>query len=240
MKLQTPLSVFAISALCAASNLFAASPADISTTDKNEARSAARAIPYKEVIETGLTKQFNYLGIPRGKVQVMSAMSSQFEAADLKNKRLPIQFLKAMEAWKEAGLIEYTELKQSDLDLMGNMGTRIFTVTPTQKANDAGDPKESDSAWLQIPIGQCKVLSVVKDVEYHNPKLPQSDDFRLVVGTYERSFNDFAKAGGAGTNEIFKFRALLKVNPFNQSYSFQGADWGKIELDKWETDRISN
>jgi hypothetical protein len=239
MNITTPVTVYAVSALLMTCNLFAASPVDISTTDKTEARSAARAIPYKDVIEAGLTEQFNVLTIPSGEIQIMSAMSSQFESPDVKRKRLPNQFLEALKAWQEGGLVTFVEIKQSELELIGSTGTRKYTVTPTKKALDASDPKKSDSDWLQIPIGQCKVLSVVKDIEYRNPKLPQSDDYRLVVGTYERSYNEFAKAGGAGSNEVFKFRALLKVNPFNQSYSFQGADWGKIEVDEWETQTLS-
>lgn len=170
----------------------------------------------------------------------MSGLSSQMEQADLKNKRFPIQLLEGLEAWKEVGLIEYTEQKQSELALIGSMGTRRFTVTPKQKAIDASDPTLSTSDVLYIPLGTCTVLSIVKDVEYQNPLLPQSDDFRLVVGTYRRSYNEFSRTQGASEDEVFKFRALMKVNPFNQTYSFQGADWGNIDEDVWKTQNIPN
>lgn len=240
MKTINLITAFAVFTILVTSNVIAAPPSNYSTTDKNEALSAAQAIPYKDVIEKGLTKQFNYVGIPRGEIQIMSGLSSQFESPDMKRKRLPIQYFEAIKAWQEAGLLTYSEIKQSELDLIGSTGTRKYIITPLQSAIDVSDPEESDADWLQIPLGQCTVLSVVKDVEYHNPELSQSDDYRLVVGTYRRSYNKFSKDSGAPAEDTtLKFRALLKVNPFNQSYSYQYADWGEIDSDKWETENIS-
>jgi hypothetical protein len=212
-----------------------------STMDAGTAKSIAKEIPYKEELERGLAKQFNYLPIPRGDIQIMSGLSSQMESANMKAKRFPDKYLEALQACEKEGLLKFTETPQSQLDQIASMGTRKFTVTPTALAVNAADKKLSDHDWIYIPLGTCRVKTVVKDMEYRHPALAASDDFRLVVGTYERSYNDFAKRlGEASKPETFKFRALAKVNPFNQTYSFQIADWGNIAEDAWQSANIPN
>src|ERR1039458_4441388 len=99
------------------------------------------------------------------------------------------------------------------------------------------DEKHSDTNWLRIPLGVCKVRTIVKDVEYHRSGLPQSDDYRLVMGTYEVMPNAFGKGQGL-PQSVFKFRALIKLNPFNQTYSYAAGDWGKVDADVWQTQNV--
>lgn len=241
MKPSIPLLIVAAILSIASCDRSAEPPTDVDTSSIREARTAAKAIPYKAEIETGLKKQFNYLKIPCGEILIMSGLDSQMESPNLKEKKFHINMLKALDKWKGAGLVTYAEKEQSDLAMIGNMGTRFFTVTPLQKAIEASDPKESSPEILYIPLGECKVISVVKDMKYSNPNLPQSDDFRLVVGTYSRSYSKFlTELEGHKDAEIFKFRALLKLNPFNQTYSFQFADWGNPDDDTWKTQNIPN
>jgi len=213
-------------------------PSDITKKNKKEAIDASNSIPYKAEIEAGLTKQFNYRFIPIGQIQIMSDVTSKVEEPDSKRKRFRNTMLKALEMFQEAEMIVYKELRQGEMDLIKSMGTRVFVVTPLKKALDASDPKESNPDLLAIQIGNCEILSIVKDIEYQSPLLPQSDDFRLIVGTYKRSFNGIGREGGGGDDEVLKFRALLKFNPFNQTHSFQTADWGDIKTDVWKTANV--
>ena len=112
-----------------------------------------------------------------------------------------------------------------------------YNVKWTPKALTLRDEKNSDIHWLRIPLGACKVQTIVKDIEYHNPNLSQTDDFRLVMGTYEDKPTDFGKSQ-AGEYGVFKFRVVIKLNPFNQTYSYVTGDWGKIEADDWLTQNI--
>ena len=155
------------------------------------------------------------------------------EGTDIKNKRFTLEYLQFLGSCKTEGLIELTEQKQSELAMAGNMGTRLFTSTWTPKAISMRDTANSDNDWLRIPLGSCKIKTIVKDIEYHHPNLPQSDDFRLIVGTYERTCNTFGKEQGV-KDEVFKFRALIRANPFNQTYSYQTADWGALDAGQLE------
>ena len=198
---------------------------------------AADDMPYKPELERGLELQFEYLSIPQGQIQIMSSLSSRAESANMRNKQFPAPFLETLKMLETEGLVKLAELKQSQLDMVGNMGARIFTVVCTPKALDMSDKAKSDDNFIQIPFGSCKVKTVVKDVEYHQPSLPQSDDFRLIVGTCEMTYNDFGKKMLA-KDQLVKFRAVLKVNPFNRTYHFETADLGGIDADDWPTNNI--
>jgi hypothetical protein len=197
------------------------------------------AHPYIPVLEDGLTKQFNYLSIPQGSVQIMSDLSSGVESADLKNKRFPSSYLKWLTDAKRDGLLdEMTEQQQSQLNFIAGMGTRVFRVSASKTALAAADKALSNADYVQIPLGTCRVKSIIRDTPYQHAGLPQGEDFRLILGTYVREYNSFAKKYGSSGKEEFKFRAVLKVNPFNHTYSFQGADWGNVSEDDWKTSNV--
>ena len=205
-------------------------------------RAGVVGIPYQDEIESGLTRQFNYVAFPRGDIQIMSGLSSQMEPDNPAAKRFSAKYLEFLQASRNAGLVQFSEKQQSQLDQIRSMGTRILTVTPTPLAIEQSDKQLSNKDYVNIRTGTCRIQTIVKDIEFHNPALATSDDFRLVVGTYERSFTDFAvkKLGNPDKKETYKFRALVKVNPFNHTYSFQTADWGNISEDGWQSNSIPN
>jgi len=185
-----------------------------------------------EELEAGLSKQFGMIQIPRGDISVLSAVDLGMTKPDPRNKLFPNEMLNGLEQLKQGGLIDYTVYEPS----FGGDRTRVrVTVTPLKAAIDAADPSLSTSDALVIVTYKLAVSSIVKDVEYHHPALPQSDDFRLVVGTFKAIPRDLKRP-----EEMYKFRAMLKVNPFNKTYSFQIADVGSLDDDLWKTQNIPN
>src|SRR5208283_3564764 len=202
------------------------------TMNVQEAKSAAKEIPYKSEIERGLTLQFDYMNIPHGKVLSQKAFLTG-NGLLIQGKPVavdPDEYMKFLSGIQKNGLIKIVKL--SDNTDEHGYGVKVYDVEWTPKALGLRDEKNSDANWLRIQLGACKVQTIVKDVEYHNPNLSQTDDFRLVMGTYEDKPTDFGKsqeATGGAVFGVFKFRAVIKLNPFNQTYSYVTGDTGKID-----------
>ena len=249
-------AVISIAALVASASC---SKADTNSTqatmDVKEAKSTAKEVPYKSAIEMGFTKQFNCVEIPHGEIKIEASDpggSPYLNQAQIhyNDKQLTsyteqtVQIVNIFFAEQKSGLVTihdshgaptttsvYTN-KNGELKI-----EKVYKLEWTPKAIELRDKKLSDADWIRIPVGKCKVETIVKDIEYHNPPLPQGDDFRLVLGTYELTPNDFGKGQGY-TVGVFKFRALIKLNPFNQTYSVVVGDWGKVDADDWQTKNI--
>lgn len=192
--------------------------------------------PYKEEVESGLAGEFNSLRIPLGIIEVLSPRWGD-GAGQPWMKRFSNSYLTDLTALKDAGLVTFKETDQTDT--LRLKGARQFEVTLTKKALDLCDPKKSDKEWACIPIGTCRIKTIVKDIEYPQP--PSSDNFRLIVGTYERTYSDLGIQlfGEREKVLVLKFRAVLKYNPFNKTYSFQKADYGDPNKDEWTTKNVA-
>ena len=46
------------------------------------------------------------------------------------------------------------------------------------------------------------------------------------------------KAAGKPVHKEYKFRALLKASPFQNTYTFVTWDWGYLDKDGWESSNI--
>jgi len=234
-KLNVVTSILALVILTSCSN---GDETNQATMNVQAAKSTAKEIPYKSEIERGLTLQLDYMNLPQGvidphgyyaKGELASAVQSPLLFNGKVLTRDSDQYMEFLFAAQKDGLLTVEKFSDNNQDR--------YNVKWTPKALTLRDEKYSDANWLRIQSGVCKVQTIVKDVEYHNLNLPQSDDFRLVMGTYEIKPNDFGKSQGDGDG-IFKFRALIKLNPFNQTYSYVTGDWGKIDADGWQTKNV--
>jgi len=200
--------------------------------------SCSKPPQYLEAIGEGLTRQFNCLYLPHGKIFVLSEIVARNEGINIAKRRYPPDYTETLDKLEALDLIHYEEVPQNIEDqVLLNMGSRIFNVNVTRKAVDLGDREASDHEWTVIPLGQCFVRDIVKDMEYKHPTLPTDEDYRVVMGFYEVRPNDLGREFG-GIDRRFRFRALIKLNPFDDSYSFVAADWGEIDKDNWETDNL--
>ncbi len=194
----------------------------------------------KSEIGRGLEEQFNLAQIPVGDVEIMSGISSLVEGNDWENRRFKSDFSDYLKNLESRQLVTLSEKNQSDLGAMARMGARTVTVMPTDRAKKISDTKLSDDKLLTIRYSSCKVLRVIRIAPYQSVFLPQSEEYRLVLGIYRKTPNENMRelVGTLTEPEDFKFRAILKLNPFTKRYAFVTADWGKPEEDGWKTQNV--
>jgi hypothetical protein len=129
-------------------------------------------------------------------------------------------------------------VKQAPSDRGSSRGaSKAYVVTPTEHAMALSDPERSTADRVYIQTGTCSVTSVSRDEPYKNHKLPDLEEYRLVVGTYERRSRGVDDATDKETNR-YKFRALLKHDPVADSWRYEVADYGEIDSEDWSTDNI--
>ena len=177
----------------------------------------AGSAPYREVLQQGLTDQVEKAEFPRGEVQIMSPLSAQFEQPNPAELKFHPDYLPAfLEVARAVGLIELSERRQSELEAIGNQGSRFFTVKPTEKLLALQDKAKTTDKWIHVTVGQCEVTEIIKDTEYNARSAAQGEEYRLVLGKFLDIPNSNAKALGSQTlatteKKQMKFRAILNI-----------------------------
>jgi hypothetical protein len=108
------------------------------------------------------------------------------------------------------------------------------------KSLELGKDKDGRS---MIQAAKIKIIRIVRNTESKPIKaLTGSDDYRLVLGICEYYPTEFglalAKPRGVAYRKQYKFRALLKYDPFQNKYRYDNADFGYIEEGKWLTNDV--
>ncbi|MGI0036415.1 MAG: hypothetical protein ACRD98_11165 [Nitrososphaera sp.] len=194
----------------------------------------------KAVISEGLEDFFNSTWIPVGEITLMSPFLSGWNN-DFKAKRFNAKYLEHLKRLQTKGLVTVIERPRG----IGS-NTQAVTVIPTELAKKESDASVSArlasqgfEGLLIIPLASCEVLQIIRDTPYQSPKLSQTEEYRLVLGTYRRTSNKFGRSLDPGwTGGDFKYRVVLQFNPFTKRYVYWLGDWGYIEKDGWETDVV--
>jgi hypothetical protein len=215
---------------------------DAATTTETASIAAARADEelLRSEIAGGLEGQFNTISLPIGDVEIMSGLSSQMEKSSFERKRFKEDYLDFLQSMQKIGLATVAERSQSDLAGISRMGARTFTVLPTELSKQHRDEALSSDDSLVVGFASCEVLNIVRSSPYQSPGLPKSEEYRLILGTYRHSFMSWFLAINPQQDKTaeFKFRAVLKFNPFTKRYSYQFADWGLPKEDGWQTNNV--
>ena len=216
-------------------------PSEATTTTESTSVAAARGDEdmLRAEISRGLEEQLNVIMLPVGDIEIMSGLSSQMESNDFQRKRFKADYLNLLNDLKSRGLLTYAEQRQSELDAIGRMGVRTLTVTPTDLAKQHRDEKLSSPNYLVVRIATCEVRNIVRSSPYQSPHLPQSEEYRLVLGTYScKGIPWFLAIYPEGKDGDFKFRAVLKLNPFTKRYVFVTGDCGDLQEDGWKSSNV--
>ncbi len=213
------------------------STASVESTAVAEARTDEDML--KSEIGRGLEEKFNNTQIPLGEVEIVDRFSPLIDN-DWNNRRFRSDFFDYLKYLESKQLVTLAEKQQSDVNAIERMGARTVNVMPTERARKVSDPKLSNDKLLTIRYATCKVLKIIRSSPYQSLLLPQSEEYRLVLGTYRRTPNEIRRELEPNDKEIpeLKFRAILKLNPFTKRYVFVTADWGKPEEDQWETQNV--
>jgi hypothetical protein len=78
---------------------------------------------YSNVLEEGLMNQLDTMRVPRGRVQIIDAMGSQFETDNPGQLKFRYQYLTFLKKAQKDGLVTLTEERQSDLQTTGQHGS---------------------------------------------------------------------------------------------------------------------
>lgn len=216
-------------------------PSEAASTTESASITAARSDEdmLRAEISKGLEKNFNTFMLPIGDIEIMSGLSSQMENIDYQRKRFKEDYISYLNDMKAKGLVTFTEKPQSQLDAVRRMGSRVLTVLPTELAKEHRNEELSSANYLVFQIANCEVDDIVRSSPYQSANLSQSEEYRLVLGTYRcTSIPWFRALAPESKDEDYKFRAVLKLNPFTKRYTFQTADWGNSQEDGWMTANV--
>lgn len=197
--------------------------------------------PYISILEDGLTNKFDYLWLPKGQIEIMDKLRSAYTPADVQSMIFQYDYLEKLQIAQNDGLVNLSEQRQSPLFYTG--GNRIFRVVPNAKILQMADPKKSHQKGIAISLGTMKVLKIIKEEPCKLKRATPGDEFILVVGLLRDTPTQNAKTLGPKYATIepreLKFRAILQLNPFDQSYKFIIADTGMPNETEWESDRVA-
>lgn len=193
----------------------------------------------KAMIADGLTTQFNVDWIPEGPITIMSGLSSQMEGQAPDAKRYNQSTYRYFQRFQSAGLLTLDEQRQSALESIGRMGAITVVSTPTEKLRSMADKDQNKPGFVVVKTGKCDILSIVRDTVHTSPDLPSSEEYRLVLGTYRRTPSPIAFALDPAAKPLdFRFKALLRLDPFAKAYGYVQADFGSIDSETWLTRNI--
>lgn len=200
---------------------------------------ATRDAQLREAIATGIVEQLNTMVIPDGSVEVMSPLSAQIETTDLKARRFTPAALSSWRRLESKGLLTVRVLSQSSLQDMGRMGAQTVVVAPGERLRKEADTTQSKDGYLLIPVGTVEIERIVLDTAYRSPQLPASEQYRLVLGTYRRAPSALLTLIDSTNKEkSYRYKALMKLDPFNESLRLVAVDWGDVGQDEWKTRNV--
>lgn len=215
-----------------------------STACGTQSPDAQPSIPYLQVLEQGLTHQFDVKLFPHGRVQIMDATASYFESADTKHLRFQSNYLEFLKKARTDGLLVLKEDQETEMQRMAHMGVSFFAVSPTEKLSKMQDATSSNQQFIGVPLGTIKVLGIMKDEEYKAPAhiAGPGDQFRLILGTARDIPSSQAitlgKYYGTIEPQTLKFRAVLQFNPFAKTYTYVAAALGNPQDAAWKTEHV--
>ena len=232
---------------------------EATSTTESASIAAARADEdaLRAEIGKGLEAQFNVLQLPVGDIEIMSAvLARDYPHDNFEQKRFRPSYVNFLAIMKQADLLAYVEKQvppRDDFDIRRN-GGRVLIVTPTVRARQHADSELSSTNSVVARIAKCEVQSIVRNSPYNAPRGSETEEYRLILGTYRGArypwFTEMFHAGKnafrfngietivADDNKEYKFRAVVKLNPFTKRYIFQIADWGDPKKDGWETNNF--
>lgn len=154
-------------------------------------------------------------------------LESAFNCAEL-----PIGTKKLSDEDKAA----FKQLESQGLVTLRDAEDGAVALAPTKLALDHKDAALSRRDAVVVRLGRCEITKIVKNDPYTGKKLPQSSDYRFVMGTYRVVPTPLAKLidTNCPTKER-KFRAIVEVNPFSGKHAVKRADWGEPDEDGWKS-----
>lgn len=186
----------------------------------------------KKIIEEGRNKEY-ILYAPTGDIRV--AIIS--DEANPKNKLFSKKGMDSFKVMEKIGLLSITE-KNGRCEI----GRECYVINLTEKGKKVNVGADELGFYL-FRIGEVKISKIVKNTEYKPTlNLNSSEEFRLVlcVGDFfpTEVGKQFYSITGEQLHKQYKFKVLLKYDPFKEKYLYVKTDWGYLDKDGFKTNRI--
>lgn len=187
----------------------------------------------KRIVEEGTNKEF-FLYAPTGDIRIAVIA----DEARPKNKLFSEKTMESFRNLEKIGLLSITE-KNGKCEI----GRICYIIKITEKGEKFKD-RTDELGFYWFKTAYTKVNKIVRNTEYKNIEAP-NDEFRLVLGVYDYYHTEIGKefyeVYGKNTYRLhkqYKFKALLKHEPFQNKYIYIKRDWGYLDKDTFETKRI--
>ena len=193
------------------------------------------SMPYRGVLEAALSEPGGTYSIPLGEVQI-----SEAERPPAQNV-LGAHWLGVIHGARKKNLIDFSEVaplkKGSDCP---DHRVRSFFIKPTERLLALADKSKGRPNMAQITIFRAEITEIAQDVLYEGPLARVNDEHRLVVGKYRWSPTEECQELHAGLAQAVdaRFRAVLKIDPFNRTYSVIAKDSGLVDQESWTTANV--
>jgi hypothetical protein len=194
----------------------------------------------REIIAHGLARAFNTYMLPDGEITILSALNAQLERFDPARRRYPPAFFTTLERLANAGFLTIQDFGETPPP--GGFGTgfdRPITVVPSEKLRALADSTTGPGGFLFVPAAEVSIDRIVLDTAYHATGLSESEKHRLVLGTYRvKPMNVLPVNEGPDTARAYRFKALLRYDPFSKRWIFLNADYGLLSQTGWASEHI--
>lgn len=187
-----------------------------------------------DIIEKALNDRFVFAFAPIGIVQ-LNAMTN---ILSVNKKAASPETYKALMGFKNINLVNISDAGN------GDMFGRAYNVSLTEKGNKVFEKIQEGpfSGYYKLKLGNKKVVKIVKNIDYSGFRKSDEDKLILYVGksTYNIIGREYANAvkdkdARDVPNDEYKYRALLRHDPFNNTWKFVGYDWGYLDTEGWKT-----
>ena len=121
--------------------------------------------------------------IPLGDIEIMTGLSSQMENSDFQRKRFKGDYLNFLNNMKKMDSLHTQNDGNPNLMPLVAWGLELYSHTdlPSQTT----PRREALSAnYLVLRVLPARFRDIVRSSPYQSPLLPQSEEYRLVLGTY--------------------------------------------------------
>ena len=194
------------------------------------------SVPYRGALEAALSEPGGTYSIPLGEVQI-----SEVERPQGDQNVLGAHWLGVIHGARKKNLIEFSEVaplkKASDCP---DHRVRTFSIRPTERLLALADKSKNRPNMAQITIFRAEITEIAQDILYEGPLARVNDEHRLVVGKYRWSPTEECQELHAGLAQAVdsRFRAVLKIDPFNRTYSVLAKDSGLVDQESWTTAHV--
>lgn len=184
----------------------------------------------------------NTVLIPIGTIEVMNVFESGLQTTQTSDTIYTQERFKALSLYEQLGLAQIRKIPQDELTFFRD-GARIQYISSlTDKGRAATKPCSTNFAGLLL--ADAKVSKVFQVNRFTNPNYSASETCVIALLTYDYFPTEIGRQYYSLIPDMpplrdkYKGKALLKYNPFTNTYRCEKLDWGHVDEEFWRSGNI--